>query len=158
MHKKRAHFLPCTHTKPCYRLNQNTMKRQCARTDAPSLTCRSDFRKVAVFRVNDLSALMLTLGTADFSPPHHSFTVSAFAYLRKTPHIIPYFPPTKNPRQKFTGEGGGWADPPCQRTPSHLPPRLIPMGNGLFRYPYATLGGTPMHPFEVPLCHLPRYP
>ena len=79
------------------------MKRQCAHLGAPSLTCRSILKYVVVFRMNDLSALMLTLGVADFSPPHQSSAVSAQAYLRKTPRIIPYFPPTKNPRRKSAG-------------------------------------------------------
>ena len=38
-----------------------------------------------------------------FLPPHQSSAVSAQAYLRKTPRIIPYFPPTKNPRRKSAG-------------------------------------------------------
>ena len=62
------------------------MKRKCAHTGTPPLTCRSEIEIVAVLRVNDLSALMLTLGAADFSrrtkvsrkrrrgdtPPYHS--------------------------------------------------------------------------------------
>ena len=35
------------------------MKRQCAQLGAPSLTCRSPFETVVVFRENDLLALML---------------------------------------------------------------------------------------------------
>ena len=64
---------------------------------------RSILKCLVVFRVNDFSALMLTLGVADFSPPHQSSAVSAQAYLHKTPRIIPHFPPTKNPRRKSAG-------------------------------------------------------
>ena len=52
-------------------------ERECAHTGASPLTCRSDFEIVLVFRADDLSALMLTLGTADFSPSHQSSAVSA---------------------------------------------------------------------------------
>ena len=85
------------------------MKRRRALLGAPSLTCRSD-SKVEVFRGNDLSALMLTLGLADFSPPRQSFTDSASAYLRKTPRIIPQpggkkQTPAKNHRRGLWGRG-----------------------------------------------------
>ena len=67
---------------------------------APPLTCRSEFEIVAVLRVNDLSALMLTLGATDFSRRTKVLRFRPQAYLHKTPRIIPYFPPTKKPPPK----------------------------------------------------------
>ena len=57
-----------------------------------------------VFRVNDFSALMLTLGAADFSRRTKVLRFRPQAYLHKTPSIIPQpqdkiKPPPKNHRQ-----------------------------------------------------------
>ena len=85
------------------------MKRKCAHTGAPPLTCRLTFEIVAVFRMNDLSALMLTLGAADFSRRTKVLRFRPQAYLHKTPSIIPQpqdkiKPPPKNRQGPTTNQ------------------------------------------------------
>ena len=68
-----------------------------------------DFEIVVVFLWNDLSALMLTLGAADFSRRTKVLRFRPQAYLHKTPSIIPQpqdkiKPPPKNRQGPTTNQ------------------------------------------------------
>ena len=93
MHKKRAQFSPMHSLEAPPRAHLEYMKRQCALSGASSTYMPFKIEIVVAFRENDLSALMLTLGLADFSPPHQSFATAArrdgSPYHCKTPRIIP---------------------------------------------------------------------
>ena len=81
------------------------MKRQRALSGASSLQCRSVQEILVVFCENDLSALMLTLGVADFSPPHQSSAVSAPSLPPQNATNYTTLPANKKPPPKITGEG-----------------------------------------------------
>ena len=63
MHEKRAHVSFMHSVEALPQAQGEYMKRQCAQPGAPSLTCRSPFEIVVVFRLNDLLALMLNFQT-----------------------------------------------------------------------------------------------
>ena len=83
--KRERTSFSCTQEKPYHRLIRihDEKMRPYGHISTHISSVKSE--TVVVFLLNDLSALMLTLGTADFSPPHQSPAVSARTYLRKTP-------------------------------------------------------------------------
>ena len=148
--KKRAHLsFPCTPAKPVQRPVRIHGERECARMGASPLTCRSYCENLDVFRWNDLLALMPTLGLADFSPPHQSFTDSASAYLHKTPRIIPQpggerQTPAKNHRRGHRRQRTSGAlnhlSRVLERTARHERPYVASGKHGLQDAAFASIG------------------
>ena len=93
MHKKRAQFaLFCTHPKPCYRHCQIHEEKMRPHGRTSTYMSLDKIEIVAVFRMNDLSALMLTFRRGGFlpvAPQSRGSTFRLSAKRRVLSHILP---------------------------------------------------------------------